>query len=829
MPIAPAQDPPESYWGALPTLEQVVDVSSADGEAARPNRSLREDVSPIVFGGGILRLGDGQYRDTSEEKVKGLDSFRVVHLALSYGINAIDTSAYYYPSEILLGRILRLLSPLHPRSSYRLLTKCGRYGPSLEHFDYSPKGVRESVGKSLKRLNTSYLDQVLLHDVEFVAEKVGASHEQGFDARDAARCEASSLAVQKSLGLSAASWGTSYGPGDTTVLGALRELFNLKDEGLILNVGISGYPLPVLLRISRLAYIELGRPLDCVLSYSQDCLHSDLLRAWKGLFEMDQRQCEEQEECFAHEASLKAGGKREEKSALGAHQDHLHPEQRPSESPARSSNTSRGSPLPSVRPEAADDPANSDSDWLHSDDEHISAPSALPSNGQAILNGRSEAVQSNGAVSRSISNGTGNGYVRGNGAGPSSRQPQAKADQALSMGQRDRDRIGAKFYDAGYREGITAGKESAIQSGFDEAFEQVGAPVGRRVGRLRGRTATLLQFLSNLSAEDQRMSSNAPSSKERSAQTQQLQTRLRVLISELSRLKLAQLAEPDYEALEHEGEHALGDGEHQASTVVRETPSERKVRENILIELEDRADDLNQQVLSLAQGDASIVDDASRTSLAERNGKWTPPLLLNGSPFSMGLLTEGAVPDWHPASQELKDACLRAAQTLRSASNAPRDAALSGREIVRGVHDVNAPDLAQTALFYGLRSAADWASGDRALQVRAKERSGPERHHGTGFPTLVGMATCDHVHAAIQTMRVLMARTSAQNSCETSATNGASNGERQSGALQDVAEGSKSTERRRLLEQYDVLEAAEKKVKDMVRESGYADWSWASG
>ncbi|PWN39524.1 Aldo/keto reductase [Ceraceosorus guamensis] len=485
MPIAPAQDPPESYWGALPTLEQVLDVSSAAGEAARvrgglapwvrtadvntstrteayginlsnhdvndaaepargrPNRSLREDISPIVFGGGILRLGDGQYRDTSEEKVKGLDSFRVVHLALSYGINAIDTSAYYYPSEILLGRILRLLSPLHPRSSYRLLTKCGRYGPSLEHFDYSPKGVRESVGKSLKRLNTSYLDQVLLHDVEFVAEKVGASHEQGFDARDAARHEGEStsgLALQKSLGLSAASWGTSCGPGDAAVLGALQELFNLKDEGLILNVGISGYPLPVLLRICRLAYIELGRPLDCVLSYSQDCLHSDLLRAWRGLFEMDQRQ--------------------------------------------------------------------------------------------------------------------------------------------------------------------------------------------------------------------------------------------------------------------------------------------------------------------------------SRTSHAERNGKWNPPLLLNGSPFSMGLLTEGAVPDWHPAPQELKDACLRAAQSLLSASSAPHDAA------------------------------------------------GLERHHGTGFPTLVGMATCDHVHAAIQTMRVLMARTSAQNSCETNAKNGASNGERQSQALQD---------------------AAEKKVKDMVRESGYVDWSWASG
>jgi len=39
---------------------------------------------------------------------------------------------------------------------------------------------------------------------------------------------------------------------------------------------------------------------------------------------------------------------------------------------------------------------------------------------------------------------------------------------------------------AGYREGITAGKEGALQEGFDAGFAQTGAPLGRELGLLRG-------------------------------------------------------------------------------------------------------------------------------------------------------------------------------------------------------------------------------------------------------------------------------------------------------------------------------------------------------
>lgn len=39
----------------------------------------------------------------------------------SYGINAFDTSAYYGPSEIVLGTALKTLAPEFPRASYKLV------------------------------------------------------------------------------------------------------------------------------------------------------------------------------------------------------------------------------------------------------------------------------------------------------------------------------------------------------------------------------------------------------------------------------------------------------------------------------------------------------------------------------------------------------------------------------------------------------------------------------------------------------------------------------------------------------------------------------------
>ncbi|KAK7055151.1 Yae1-N domain-containing protein [Favolaschia claudopus] len=56
-------------------------------------------------------------------------------------------------------------------------------------------------------------------------------------------------------------------------------------------------------------------------------------------------------------------------------------------------------------------------------------------------------------------------------------------------------KISSDFTNAGYREGITAGKESALQEGFDSGFATVGAPLGRDIGFLRGMASALTAIL----------------------------------------------------------------------------------------------------------------------------------------------------------------------------------------------------------------------------------------------------------------------------------------------------------------------------------------------
>ena len=56
---------------------------------------------------------------------------------------------------------------------------------------------------------------------------------------------------------------------------------------------------------------------------------------------------------------------------------------------------------------------------------------------------------------------------------------------------------------AGYREGITAGKEGALQEGFDAGFAQTGAPLGRELGLLRGLASALIHHHHYLSQAQQ--------------------------------------------------------------------------------------------------------------------------------------------------------------------------------------------------------------------------------------------------------------------------------------------------------------------------------------
>ena len=158
-----------------------------------------------------------------------------------YGIRAFDTAPYYDNSEIVLGTALKALEHEFPRSTYRLITKVGRYGPASSDFDYSPTALRASVRRSLRRLHTQYLDVVYLHDVEFVAPCI------------APRAEGNHAGA---LGAEAAAYGLAPGEPSSTdgvprtrgsderILDAIEALRALQAEGLILHIGIAGTRFP---------------------------------------------------------------------------------------------------------------------------------------------------------------------------------------------------------------------------------------------------------------------------------------------------------------------------------------------------------------------------------------------------------------------------------------------------------------------------------------------------------------------------------------------------------------------------------------------------------
>lgn len=78
--------------------------------------------------------------------------------AQDLGINLLDTAPAYGNSESRLGKLLK------KRTQWVISTKVGEiFENGQSRFDFSAEYIRASVQQSLKRLNTDYLDLVLLH------------------------------------------------------------------------------------------------------------------------------------------------------------------------------------------------------------------------------------------------------------------------------------------------------------------------------------------------------------------------------------------------------------------------------------------------------------------------------------------------------------------------------------------------------------------------------------------------------------------------------------------------------------------------------------------
>lgn len=116
----------------------------------------------------VSALGLGTVKFGRNQQVKYPDAFtlpddktiiELLNLAQELGINLLDTAPAYGTSEERLGRLLP-----GKRDAWVISTKIGEeFVDGVSHFDFSALAIRRSIERSLTRLNTDFLDIVLVH------------------------------------------------------------------------------------------------------------------------------------------------------------------------------------------------------------------------------------------------------------------------------------------------------------------------------------------------------------------------------------------------------------------------------------------------------------------------------------------------------------------------------------------------------------------------------------------------------------------------------------------------------------------------------------------
>jgi L-galactose dehydrogenase len=183
------------------------DKSDARPERVKYRKLGNTELNISLMGFGASPLGD-VFGTTDPAEGK-----RAVHKAIDEGINFFDVSPYYglTLAEARLGAALD-----GKRKDVILATKCGRDG--VDRFDFSSRRVNDSIGESLKRLRTDYVDLLQAHDVEF-------------------------------------------GHVEQVIHETIPAMRRLQAQGKARFIGISGYPLKTLVKIAE------SVPVDSVLTY----------------------------------------------------------------------------------------------------------------------------------------------------------------------------------------------------------------------------------------------------------------------------------------------------------------------------------------------------------------------------------------------------------------------------------------------------------------------------------------------------------------------------------------------------------------------------------
>ena len=114
-----------------------------------------------LIGLGTVKLGRNQ--SVNYPTAFNLPSDHEVETLLAHaqelGINFLDTAPAYGHSEQRLGNLLK-----GQRHEWVIASKAGEeFIDGQSHFDFSPTNIKNSVERSLTRLQTDYLDIVLVH------------------------------------------------------------------------------------------------------------------------------------------------------------------------------------------------------------------------------------------------------------------------------------------------------------------------------------------------------------------------------------------------------------------------------------------------------------------------------------------------------------------------------------------------------------------------------------------------------------------------------------------------------------------------------------------
>jgi aryl-alcohol dehydrogenase-like predicted oxidoreductase len=122
-----------------------------------PTRTLgRTGLEVTTLGYGAMSLDSRFGRTVSQAEAN-----EVLNALLDAGVNFIDTSPDYGPSEEMVGRAVA-----GRRNEYVLATKCGcpvQVEPGQQGHVYTPANITAAVEQSLRRLQTDHLDIVQFH------------------------------------------------------------------------------------------------------------------------------------------------------------------------------------------------------------------------------------------------------------------------------------------------------------------------------------------------------------------------------------------------------------------------------------------------------------------------------------------------------------------------------------------------------------------------------------------------------------------------------------------------------------------------------------------